>query len=126
MQGKGRGAFVCAVTQVGVHWGQGRGGVCGLHQRQPGHGMLVPVLCVCRFLQLELSEMEAFVSQHKSKVIKRQVYIPFFFLLPYQGVYIFKIVCVYMQTGACHVCVHGCGGQRMTSGVILRNAVHLL
>lgn len=69
------------------------------HQRQPGHGMRMPVLCVYRFLQLELSEMEAFVNQHKSKVIKRQV-IPFLFLLPYQGVYIFKIVCVHMQTGA--------------------------
>jgi len=37
--------------------------------------MQMPVLCVCRFLQLELSEMEAFVSQHKSKSIKRQTVI---------------------------------------------------
>uniref|UniRef100_A0A8C0R1I8 BBSome complex member BBS1 n=1 Tax=Canis lupus dingo TaxID=286419 RepID=A0A8C0R1I8_CANLU len=36
---------------------------------------MLEVLCVCRFLQLELSEMEAFVSQHKSKSIKRQTVI---------------------------------------------------
>lgn len=35
--------------------------------------MQVSVLCVSRFLQLELSEMEAFVNQHKSKSIRRQV-----------------------------------------------------
>lgn len=45
--------------------------------------MRVPLLCVCRFLQLELSEMEAFVSQHKSKAIKRQV-MPLLSLLPYK------------------------------------------
>uniref|UniRef100_A0A2K6E849 BBSome complex member BBS1 n=1 Tax=Macaca nemestrina TaxID=9545 RepID=A0A2K6E849_MACNE len=33
------------------------------------------VLCVSRFLQLELSEMEAFVNQHKSNSIKRQTVI---------------------------------------------------
>lgn len=35
--------------------------------------------------------MEAFVNQHKSKVIKRQV-MPFLFLLPYKRAYILKIV----------------------------------
>lgn len=53
--------------------------------------MQVLVLPVRRFLQLELSEMEAFVNQHKSKVIKRQV-MPFLFLLPYKRAYILKIV----------------------------------
>lgn len=41
------------------------------------------LFCVCRFLQLELNEMEAFVNQHKSKVIKRQV-IPFSLYCPIQ------------------------------------------
>lgn len=38
------------------------------------------VLCVSRFLQLELSEMEAFVNQHKSNSIKRQVISPSLFI----------------------------------------------
>ena len=42
-------------------------------------GMQVSVLCVSRFLQLELSEMEAFVNQHKSKSIRRQVLPPLLF-----------------------------------------------
>lgn len=42
-------------------------------------GMQLHVLS--RFLQLELSEMEAFVNQHKSKAIKRQV-MPLVFISP--------------------------------------------
>ena len=84
--------------------------------------MPVPVLCVCRFLQLELSEMEAFVNQHKSKVIKRQVY-PFSSYCPIKVLTFFKLyVFIYSQV---HVCAW-CGGQRMTSGVIFRNDTHLL
>lgn len=30
LQGKGRGAFVCTVTQVGGLWRRGKAGVCGL------------------------------------------------------------------------------------------------
>ena len=39
-------------------------------------GAQMPLLCVYWFLPLELSEMEAFVNQHKSKSIRRQVLPP--------------------------------------------------
>lgn len=38
-----------------------------------GLGAQMSPLFVSRFLQVELSEMEAFVNQHKSKSIRRQV-----------------------------------------------------
>ena len=56
---------------------EGRGRGCGvaLEGRQ-APGAQMPLLCVSRFLPLELSEMEAFVNQHKSKSIRRQVLPP--------------------------------------------------
>lgn len=80
----------------------GRTGCLDWPQGQTGHDMQVLILCVYRFLQLELSEMEAFVNQHKAKVIKRQV-MPFLFLLPYEGAYILN--CVFFHVVRC-VCVH--------------------
>jgi hypothetical protein len=58
--------------------GGGKGVAVDRPQGQLGRTMQMPGLCVSRFLQLDLSEMEAFVNQHKSKSIKRQV-LPFSF-----------------------------------------------
>lgn len=60
---------------------RGKGGTVEGSQALDLH---TPVLSVSRFLQLELSEMEAFVNQHKSKAIKRQV-MPLFFLFPFKN-----------------------------------------
>ncbi|TEA11720.1 hypothetical protein DBR06_SOUSAS6910200, partial [Sousa chinensis] len=82
-EGEGRGAFVCTVTQVRALW-RARAPEApsgeGAALEWPGEGsqaqgMQVSVLCVSRFLQLELCEMEAFVNQHKSKSIRRQTVI---------------------------------------------------
>eukprot|EP00069_Balaena_mysticetus_P012834 bmy_07803T0 len=82
-EGEGRGAFVCTVTQVRGLWrarapeaprGEGAA-VEWPGEGSQAQGMQVSVLCVSRFLQLELSEMEAFVNQHKSKSIRRQTVI---------------------------------------------------
>ena len=67
LQGEGRGAFVCTVTQVRALWtarapeapweGRGRGCGVALEGRQ-APGAQMPLLCVSRFLPLELSEMD--------------------------------------------------------------------
>lgn len=61
---------------------------------QPGPGMQMPVLSMPRFLQLELSDMEAFVNQHKSKAIKRQV-MPLLFYFPRKNMDILNIYIYY-------------------------------
>lgn len=71
------------------------------------------LLCVCRFLQLELSEMEAFVNQHKSKVIKRQV-IPFLFVIALSRcLHFLNCACSYADRCMCvHMGVQGRGCLR--------------
>lgn len=81
-------------------------------QGQPGNGMQMLVLHVCRFLQLELSEMEAFVNQHKSKVIKRQVMNALsLFYCPIKVLTFLKL-CILVCGG-----VYVCGGQRTLGAV---------